>query len=251
MSSKKWVIGSVFLLTFIVIIAVIINERYAYFQSSKRPSNTYLHQRIKKYKVQGIDVSHHQGFIKWEDVMHPDLNQSITFTFIRATVGTENDSKFKKNWEGAGNRGFTRGAYHYYWSNVNSTLQANHFINTVSLVKGDMPPVLDIEDISNIQDENSLRKGLKNWIQIVETHYGVKPILYSGEAFYKDVLRSDSYFRKYPRIWIANYNGVEVPRFSWDFWQYTDRMPVSGIETLVDGNVFKGSQKDFNQLLMR
>lgn len=250
MLSKKWLVGFVIVLTLFLIIAVIMNERYTYYKSSKKPSNTYLHKRIKKYKVQGIDVSHHQGVIDWNEVHHPDMNQLLAFTFIRATVGTENDSQFKSNWKGAGDHGFARGAYHYYWSNVNSTIQANHFIETVTLVKGDLPPVLDIEDVSNIQDKKSLRKGLKNWVKIIEAHYGVQPIVYSGEAFYKDVLRSDPYFKKYPRIWIANYNGVEAPRFSWDFWQYTDRLPVPGIETLVDGNVFNGSQQEFNKLLV-
>lgn len=250
MSSKKWIFGSVILLTFLIIIAVVLNERYVYFNSSKPPSNTYLHKHIKKYEIQGIDVSHHQGLIDWNNVSHPDVNQELTFTFIRATVGTENDYQFDKNWKEASNHGFVRGAYHYYWSNVNSAVQARHFIETVSLIKGDLPPVLDIEDISNIQDEKSLRKGLKNWIKIIEAHYGVQPIIYSGEAFYKDILRSDSYFRKYPRIWIANYNGVEAPRISWNFWQYTDRMPVPGIKTLVDGNVFDGSQEEFNKLLI-
>jgi lysozyme len=96
-----------------------------------------------------------------------------------------------------------------------------------------------------------LRKGLKNWIDIIETHYGVKPIIYSGEAFYRDVLKADAYFNDYPRVWIANYNGVASPRIAWNFWQYTDRMPVDGIETLVDANVFKGSLVDFNKLLVQ
>ncbi len=40
-----------------------------------------------------------------------------------------------------------RGAYHYYRPNENSIEQANLFIKTVKLQKGDLPPVLDIEKL--------------------------------------------------------------------------------------------------------
>ncbi|WP_213521764.1 GH25 family lysozyme [Nonlabens sp.] len=250
MKPKKWTIGIAIAGILLVAVAIITIERYSYHSSPRQPANTYLHQRIKKFQIQGIDISHHQGVIDWQQVRHPDTTQSFNFAFIRATVGMSKDRHFKKNWEAASQQGFSRGAYHYYWSNVNSTKQAHHFMESVSIAKGDLPPVLDIEDISTIQNKKSLRKGLKNWIQIIETHYGVQPIIYSGEAFYRDVLRSDAYFNDYPRIWIANYNGVASPRISWKFWQYTDRMPVDGIETLVDANVFNGSREEFNRLLV-
>jgi lysozyme len=250
MSKKQWVALAIIFLTLIIAVSIILTERYSHRISSRQPSNFYLHKRIKKYAIQGIDVSHHQGNIAWQDVKHADTTQTIQFAFIRATVGTDKDRRFQDNWKDAGSNGLSRGAYHYYWSDVNSSIQAAHFIQTVSLVKGDLPPVLDIEDVSNIQDKRALRKGLKNWIKIIEAHYGVRPIIYSGEAFYTNVLKTDAYFKEYPRIWIANYNVVDSPRISWDFWQYTDRLVISGIQTLVDGNVFIGAQVDFEKLLI-
>jgi lysozyme len=250
MKPKKWITVIVLAVTLLVAVIIIMTERYSYHNSPRQPVNTHLHQRINKFQIHGIDISHHQGVIDWQQVKHPDSTQRFNFAFIRATVGMNKDQRFKENWEAALDQGFSRGAYHYYWSNVNSTKQAYHFIETVSIAKGDLPPVLDIEDISNVQNKKSLRKGLKNWIQIIETHYGVKPIIYSGEAFYRDVLKADAYFNDYPRVWIANYNGVASPRISWDFWQYTNRMSVNGIETLVDANVFKGSLEEFNRLLV-
>jgi len=250
MSRSKWILLVVVFLIFTTITAIVVMERYSYHNSSRKPTNAYLHSRIKKYKIQGIDISHHQGDIDWEEVKHPDTTQELKFVFIRATVGIDNDKRFTENWNGAGNAQLSRGAYHYYWSDVNSTTQANHFIETVKLVKGDLPPVLDIEDISSIQNVTSLRKGLKNWIQLVEDHYGVKPIIYTGDSFYHSFLEPDSYFKSYPNLWIANYNRVDLPDADWDFWQYTDRMPINGVETLVDANVFKGSLNKFNRLLV-
>ncbi len=219
---------------------------------SARASTIYLESQITKYDVHGIDVSHHQGNIDWSDVKHPDSTKQINFAFIRASVGLDKDKKFNRNWIKARKAGITTGAYHYYWANVNSAKQASMFTSQVSLKKGDLPPVLDIEDTSSVQDNASLRKGLKNWIKIVEAHYGVKPIIYTGQSYFEDYLAPDDYFKDYPRLWIANYNFVDEPDvIDWDFWQYSDRIPVSGIETLVDGNVFKGNDVAFKNLLIR
>jgi len=214
-------------------------------------SHAYKDKDIAKYEVHGIDVSHHQGNINWSKIKHPDSSKQIDFVFIRATVGTRRDSKFKKNWRQAKKHGFSVGAYHYYWPNKNSTIQANNFIKRVELEKGDFPPVLDIEKLSQIQNLTNLRKGLKNWISIVEKHYGTKPIIYTGDSFFRSYLKPDSYFRNYPRLWIANYNNVRSPKSNWDFWQYSDRVKISGINELVDVNVFKGDSLELNKLKLR
>jgi len=252
MNRKRWI--ATFVLVFVISAVVFQNRReiYRWYHSQNRfeASLAYKSNRIKKHDIHGIDISHYQGKIDWSAIKHPDSTKQIDFVFIRATVGMNNDKRFKENWKAAGKNKIKRGAYHYYWSDVNSAKQAAVFTKQVQLKKGDLPPVLDIEDTSNVQNKASLRKGLKNWIKIIETHYGVKPIIYSGEAFYRDILQPDTYFKDYPRVWIANYNRVEAPKVSWDFWQYSDRFPVKGIETLVDGNVFKGSKEDFDKLLL-
>jgi len=216
-----------------------------------KSSYTYRTNRILKYDVHGIDVSHHQGNIDWSKVEHPDEFKTIDFVFIRATAGTIKDKKFKKNWKNAKAHDFLVGAYHYYWSNINSTVQAKKFISVVDLKVGDLPPVLDIERLPKIQSKANWRKGLKNWIHLVEQEYGVKPIIYTGESFYKSHLRVDSYFKNYPHLWIANYNKVNAPNHNWNFWQYTDKVKITGISELVDMNVFKGSIEDLNQLIKK
>lgn len=252
MSGKRWLV--IIILVTLITGLVYVNRyglyRWYQYHNYYDSTDAYKSNRIQKYEIHGIDVSHHQGEIAWDELEHPDSTRQINFVFIRATVGTDIDTRFKENWNGAASSQIVKGAYHYYWSNVNSKIQADLFIKHVTLKKGDLPPVLDIEDLSSLQNVVSLRKGLKNWIKIVELHYGVQPIIYSGEAFYKDILKPDAYFKNYPHIWIANYNRVKEPRLSWDFWQYSDRFPVSGVETPVDGNVFKGNYEKFNRLLI-
>ena len=128
---------------------------------------------------------------------------------------------------------FIRGAYHYYRPNENSNDQANNFIKSVKLASGDLPPILDIEKISSVQSLKSLKSGIKNWLNIIEDHYGIKPIIYTGAHYFKDYLKDE--FTNY-HIWIANYNQVEDPlrNQNWSLWQFSDNGTVPGIKGPVD-----------------
>jgi len=197
-----------------------------------------------KGKVIGIDVSEFQGRVDWDEVAILEEKYPVQFVFIRATAGNDRvDSKFKKNWEGAKEHKIMRGAYHYYRPNENSIEQANLFIKTVKLKSGDLPPVLDIEKLPKNQPLDSLKKGLKRWLNKVETHYGVRPIIYTGERYYDDFLKEE--FSEY-LFWIANYNFYrEKIDEDWLFWQFTEKASLKGIKNRVDVNIYNG---DLQQL---
>lgn len=219
--------------------------------NSEKSAKPYLKPHIRKFEIHGIDVSKHQGKIQWDLLKHPDTTKKIDFIFIRSTYGTNKDELFYTNWVNASYNNFTLGAYHYYWANTNSTKQAEKFIETVTLKKGNLPPVLDIEKLPKFQSKSNWLKGVKNWLKIIETHYGVKPIIYTGEGFYKHHLSTDPFFKNYPRLWIANYNNIQQPSSTWHFWQYTDKVKMEGINELVDYNVFKNDAISFNKLLKK
>lgn len=197
-----------------------------------------------KGKVIGIDVSEFQGKINWDEIELLEEKYPVQFVFIRATAGNNwVDSKFKKNWSGAKEHKIMRGAYHYYRPNENSIEQANLFIKTVKLQKGDLPPVLDIEKLPKNQPLDSLKKGLKRWLNKVENHYGVRPLIYSGERYYDDFLKEE--FSDY-LFWIANYNFYrEKIDEDWLFWQFTEKASLPGIKHRVDVNIYNG---DLEQL---
>lgn len=201
-------------------------------------------------KTYGIDVSHYQGKIEWDKVSKLQDSFPISFVFVRATAGTiKVDRQFSNNWIKSKTKGFLRGAYHYYRPNENSLEQADNFIRTVKLKKGDLPPVLDIEDVPRIQSMANLKLGLRKWLKRVELHYGVKPIIYSGESFYNEHLYND--FAEYT-CWVANYNYyVENIDNDWNFWQFTDKGSVYGIKEYVDVNIFNGSKKELLQLVKK
>ncbi len=198
-------------------------------------------------KAIGFDVSEYQSEIDWEQTYHIDESFELSFVFIRATAGKNKvDSRFKANWKASKERQLIRGAYHYYRPNENSIEQAENFIKTVKLQKGDLPPVLDIEKLPKSQSIDSLKVGLRRWLKKVEQHYKVRPIIYSGESYYNDFLKKE--FSDYP-LWIANYNFWRNHlEDDWLFWQFTEKAQIGGIEGMVDVNIFNG---DKNKLLLK
>jgi lysozyme len=195
-------------------------------------------------KVVGIDVSEYQGKIRWSYVDTIEGKYPLRYVFIRATVGKDRvDNQFERNWLGAKENKMMRGAYHYYRPNENSLEQAALFIKTVKLKKGDLPPVLDIEKLPKEQSIERLKIGLRRWLKAVESHYGVRPIIYTGEKYYDDFLKEE--FNDY-LFWIANYNFYrEEIQGEWLFWQFTEKATVPGIDTNVDVNIYNG---DLQQL---
>ncbi|MDH6341589.1 GH25 family lysozyme M1 (1,4-beta-N-acetylmuramidase) [Parabacteroides sp. PFB2-12] len=78
---------------------------------------------------QGIDVSHHQGEINWEQV---GADKNIQFVYIKATEGTSfKDPKYRYNTKQAQKQGIKTGAYHYFRTILTPPKQAEHFINTI------------------------------------------------------------------------------------------------------------------------
>jgi lysozyme len=190
----------------------------------------------------GLDVSQYQGDINWNEVDSVENKFPLHFVLIRATAGDDKEDKqFDDNWKGAKKRNLIRGAYHYYRPNENSIEQANNFIKTVKLRKGDLPPVLDIEQLPKNQSIDSLKVGLKRWLKKVDAHYKVKPIIYTGERYYEDFLKEE--FEGYT-FWVANYNFFEENiKDDWLFWQFTEKAVINGINHNVDLNIYNGTPK--------
>lgn len=215
----------------------------------KRLSDVRNYQVLEKNenKAIGIDVSEYQDAIQWEEVRTLDDDYQLSFVFIRATVGNDRlDKRFEENWRKAKENKIIRGAYHYYRPNENSLEQAELFIKTVTLQKGDLPPVLDIERLPENQSMERLQLGLRRWLNKVEEHYKMKPIIYTGERYYNDFLKKE--FSDY-LFWIANYNFYrEEMEEDWLFWQFTEKASVSGIKANVDVNIFNGDVEQLHYI---
>ncbi len=207
----------------------------------------------KGYTVHGIDVSKHQGNIDWKRVSRMNMNGiQISFAYIKATEGiTRQDDKFEANWKHSFQNGLLRGAYHFYYPSRDAGKQADNFIGTVKLIKGDLPPVVDIE-YSNGKSSKKICEGLKTYIGKIEKYYSVKPIIYTNINFYNSYLKGN--FDSYP-LWIAGYYNHD--RFytefvtPWALWQHNESGKVDGINGKVDFNVFNGNLEKLKSMGVR
>ncbi|SHF53997.1 lysozyme [Bacteroides luti] len=203
------------------------------------------------FEVHGIDISHYQGNINWEELVeYQSPDYPLQFVFVKATEGGDlGDDAFQKNFDSARKYGFIRGAYHFFNPGAPAAKQAQFFINTVKLDSADLPPVLDVEK-KGIRSKESLVKAIKLWLDIVEAHYGVKPILYTSYKFKTSYL-NDSIFNSYP-YWIAHYyvDSVEY-KGKWRFWQHTDVGTVPGVEESVDLNIFNGTIEELKAMTIK
>lgn len=191
-------------------------------------------KRLERFRVHGIDVSHYQSCINWDTV----ATQKVDFAFMKATEGDSfKDTLFYYNWNETDRVGLMRGAYHFFRPSKSVVGQALNYINSVQVKSGDLPPVLDVEVTDNVS-EVVLINRMQSWLNIVESHYNIKPIIYTNQNFYHKYLAGK--FDKYPK-WIARYSTNE-PRLErkkdWDFWQYGEKGHVKGIKGMVDFNVY-------------
>lgn len=169
----------------------------------------------------GIDVSHYQGDINWDRVVNS--KHPVEFAIVRATMGKDRkDKKYDYNTEGARDRGLVVGAYHYYDPNENSRLQAENFLQTVKLYRGDMRPIVDAGHVSVY----TLGEELKDCLDVIEAAYRVKPIICTTLGSWQEYLqKDDTMFADYP-LWIVascDENGsLKAPSFA-DIFQVTKR----------------------------
>lgn len=199
----------------------------------------------------GIDVSHHQGKIDWERVVDSSVENGypIKFVIIKATESdTFTDPDYSDNISDARKAGLVCGVYHFYDPSTSPQRQAQHFINTVKLKKGDLVPVIDVERTG--RSSADLRRDLLIFIKELELNYGVKPMIYASAKFHRRNLGSPE-FDAYP-FWVAHYYVARpVTDRQWRFWQFTDHSSVEGIGGYTDFNVFRGSEADFDSLRIK
>jgi lysozyme len=189
----------------------------------------------------GIDVSHYQGAIRWDEVKAA----GYAFAFAKATEGAGVvDPMFAANWNGMQAAGILRGAYHFYRAEQDAAAQAQHFVQTVHMADGDLPPVIDIEVNDGVVGA-PLVSGVQTWLETVEQQTGVRPIIYTAASFWD--AHFPAQFGQYP-LWIAHYGPHPTPLpggwTTWAFWQYSQSLPAGGVHGAADHDYFNGQQSE-------
>ncbi|MEK4512260.1 glycoside hydrolase family 25 protein [Paenibacillus sp. FSL K6-2524] len=217
-------------------------------------------QSRKRGNAQGIDVSHWQGAIDWQQV----ATSGISFVFIKATQNSM-DKRFLDNVKRAKAAGLLIGAYHYMDDSVTTVDQAKAaaqlFFTAIQEVGGvkvfDLPPVMDYESNKSNLNKATITMVAKSFLDEIYRLTGVKPMVYTYPSF----ISNFSGLNHYP-LWIARYSATQVPADAagwtrWTVWQYSDgsaggvlpngTRKINGISGNVDLNEFDGTVNELKE----
>lgn len=218
--------------------------------------------------VHGVDVSVYEPRVDWRALRA----QGFRFALIRATSSlTYVDPKFAEHWAGAREAGILRGAYHYLFGGQDAKKQAESFIATVGSDKGELPPIVDLEDAYNENVPNSkIISTCKAFLDIIEPAFGRTPMLYSRKTYLEPRVSINGKapdWAKNFELWVAQYPFVFKPDTmpnvnmpmqpkgwkDWKFWQYSETAIVEGVTdeinrpTRIDLNWFRGTEAELYQ----
>ncbi|MBC6807185.1 lysozyme M1 [Corynebacterium sp. LK30] len=221
--------------------------------ASSNPARTGFHMGPT-----GVDVSKWQRpggvALKWNEV----AASGQKFAFIKATDGVEGDQKyFLEDSIAAAKAGLYVGSYHKAHPDRSATAQADQYVEALQQrdeqISTDktLPPVLDIE-LDNGLNPTQLQKWTKDFLERVEEKTGETPMIYTYRWFWQNPMGNSTDFTDYP-LWLAAYEDsapTSLPG-GWEsmaFWQRSSTGRIDGIPTIVDEDVFNGTEAELQQL---
>ncbi len=202
----------------------------------------------------GVDISYYQANVDMAKLKE----QNIEFVYIKATEGSSHrDEMFAVNSKNAEEAGLLSGAYHFFSYDTPGKTQAENFIGAVGNdLKGKLLPVGDVEYYGDKEEnppaKEDVVRELKDFLDALEEHYGVKPMIYTRSDIYDKYL--DGTFTEY-KMWMSslytplkwNYKG------DWYIWQYLNRGVLEGYtggEKYIDLNILN-KDKSLNDLIVQ
>ena len=209
-------------------------------------SMTTAHRSQTKQKyINGIDVSHFQGKIDWQDIKR----DKIKFVFAKATDGiTYIDPTFLDHCQQLHNLNMPFGAYHFFEPLDDAEAQAKHFVTVLKHCQFTLRPVLDIE-INKGMQADKIRSEATKWLHYVEQKIGCKPIIYTYSFFWNSNLGQQ--FSNYD-LWLADYSKaptLPTTKKNWLMWQHSQTGDINGINGHVDLDVVHDNGSSIHQLL--
>lgn len=209
--------------------------------------DTYIHNsRFDHCTVRdGIDVSRYQGDIDWNAVK----SSGVEFAFIRVgyrgygDAGTlVQDERAKANLQGAINAGLKVGAYIFSQAITEDEAreEAEFALNQIADYQITMPVVIDYEYVSGgigrlynagLSSEQGTR--IVNAFCKRISDAGYTPMLYANKSMLEYSLNAGNIPYK---VWLANYTTEATYQGSYEYWQYSSKGTVPGINGNVDSN---------------
>lgn len=202
--------------------------------------NPYMQCEDTCQHVHGIDLSHYQGEVFWETVGD---NGHTAYVYLKATEGGDRiDPRYESNIEMAHRHGLKVGSYHFFRPKTDLTLQLQNFRTQCLPSEQDLIPMLDVESTGGLATDEFC-DSLTKFLDMMETEYHQKPLVYTGRNFYNKYLLGmlDDY-----QLMIAMYTDEEpvlADERDICLWQYTSRGRINGVIGNVDKSRFMGDHK--------
>ncbi len=202
------------------------------------------------YPIWGVDVSHHQGRVRWGRVARSGAH----FAYIKASEGRDVvDPRFERNWDAAGRAGLARGAYHFFTFCTSGREQARHFLATFGDRTAELPFAIDVEFHGNCPappGDEQIRAQLSAFLAELEEQSVARPVLYATRQSYRRIVEGG--FEMHA-LWVRDVFGSPGGEYRdrWLLWQHSDRARVPGVAGMVDRNVFRGSPKEWAEFSSR
>lgn len=252
------------------------SSQHRYFRVGEWKKDVYKGERLSytSDRIYGIDISKYQHgkgrkhySIDWDRLrishlgtlskknIQGNIDYKISFIFIKSTEGTSvYNPYYRADYAAARRHGYPVGSYHFFSYRSTGGQQAMFFLNNTHIQKGDLPPVLDLEplpsQVAKMGGAVGMWKRVRNWLQIVEKHTGMQPILYISQTFVNRYLDAAPDIKHTYPVWIARYGEYKPDVKLW-IWQLAPDGRVAGIHGAVDINVFNGYDTEFKQWLER
>jgi GH25 family lysozyme M1 (1,4-beta-N-acetylmuramidase) len=199
--------------------------------------------------IEGIDVSHWQGSIDWNQVAAAGKR----FAYMKASEGTTLiDTFYTGNRAQAKALGLYVGAYHFARPDRNpgdAIAEADYFLAMSQLVAGDLIPVLDLEVTGGLAPVE-LQEWVKSYLGRIYERTAARGVIYTSPSFWRNNMADTNWFavNGYRTLWVAHWITGPAPSVpgdnwggaGWTFWQYTSSGAVPGITGRVDLNRYNG-----------
>ncbi len=203
-----------------------------------------------------IDISHYNvpldsnGNYQYDKINWASVKSSQKAVYIKATEGrTYTDPCYKTLAAAAQSAGVSHSFYHFFWPSATAainTQQADYFYEAIKNLGYDCVPVLDIEQTNESSDmpalsKDKISKAVKAFADEFKSKSGRDIMIYTYNNFIDSYF--DSSLSKY-KLWVARYSGEVQDTsvwHSWDMWQYTNSLAVSGMPVAVDANKATGN----------
>ena len=238
-----WAVGAVALLAAVILLPHLLSSGNPTTGAPPPPGYRHFmvdlsHHNPRQVQWDSLKVVLDRGGNTSKDISGAKAILPLKHVIMKATEGESlKDRHFSLWWEEAGSAGFSRGAYHFFRSSKDARLQAQNYIESVTLTHRDLPPILDIETVHAGCTREQLCSKALQWLRMVEEHYGRTPIVYASDSFVKDWLNKE--ITDYYPLWVARYNSEPPRTAGWQYWQFTDQAVVYGVKGKVDLSVVR------------